>query len=202
MSFDFIAPVYDPLVRLVFGNRLYEAQWHFLSRIENNSEVLVVGGGTGVILSKIDELVEGCRIFYVEPSISMMRQAQSREMSNNTVEFINCPILEASLSTKIDFVVTPFVLDLFSSDEIERTILYIKQYLFSESRWLNIDFVNGDIAQNLLIKTMYLFFYIFSGVRRSKLINADTKFRENGFIHEDIIQFDRPQVLSVLYQIK
>ena len=44
-GFDKIAPFYDSLKRLVFGNALAESQRALLASIKKNGNVLIIGGG-------------------------------------------------------------------------------------------------------------------------------------------------------------
>jgi ubiquinone/menaquinone biosynthesis C-methylase UbiE len=58
-NFDFIAPYYDFLSKLIFGKRLRIAQTSLLSKIPRHQRILLVGGGTGWILP---ELLQICSL--------------------------------------------------------------------------------------------------------------------------------------------
>ena len=48
-NFNYIAPFYDTLCQLVFGQRVKNAQIESLKFIPANSTILIAGGGTGWI---------------------------------------------------------------------------------------------------------------------------------------------------------
>ena len=84
-DFNFIAPFYDVLARIVFGNAILKAQTTHLSEINENDQVLILGGGTGKLL----EHIPFCdRVDYVEKSEKMIRIAK-RRLVNRSVNFVN-----------------------------------------------------------------------------------------------------------------
>ncbi|MEP5106138.1 MAG: methyltransferase type 12, partial [Ekhidna sp.] len=52
-DFDFVAPIYDRLSKLVFGKSLIKAQAYHLKVIGDKDRVLILGGGTGKLLEFI-----------------------------------------------------------------------------------------------------------------------------------------------------
>jgi tRNA (cmo5U34)-methyltransferase len=77
-SFNTIAPFYDFLVRLVFQQRLQEAQESLLVQIPEKGRVLILGGGTGWVLTRLLELKPEVSIVYVEVSEKMLALSQQR----------------------------------------------------------------------------------------------------------------------------
>ena len=61
-GFDFIAPYYDKLASLVYGNAIKNSQHVFLDRIPKASRILVVGGGSGVFLSALHQEVPDAHV--------------------------------------------------------------------------------------------------------------------------------------------
>ncbi|NJN40867.1 MAG: hypothetical protein HC811_00060 [Flammeovirgaceae bacterium] len=106
-----IAPYYDFLANLVFGNTLIRAQQKFLESIEPNSSILILGGGSGQILTDIDNIVKGCTINFIEISTGMMELARNRKVINNTIVFDQH--LEPSTRT-YDIIIMNFFLDQFT----------------------------------------------------------------------------------------
>ncbi len=78
MSFDWIAPYYDWLTRLVFGRSIRRAQRHFLGQIPPGARVLVVGGGTGWLLVDLLKRPAVTHVTYLEASAVMLRLAQQK----------------------------------------------------------------------------------------------------------------------------
>ena len=76
MSFDFIAPFYDLLARLVFGRAISRSQTRFLLEIPSGAKVLILGGGTGWILLDIFRQANPSEVLYLEASSHMLAKAQ------------------------------------------------------------------------------------------------------------------------------
>jgi hypothetical protein len=55
-SFNNSAWFYDRLSRLVYGKAIVNTQLYLLGYIQPNSNILIVGGGTGWILDEITRL--------------------------------------------------------------------------------------------------------------------------------------------------
>lgn len=173
-NYDNAAPFYDRLSRLVFGKALVNAQVYLLKHIPPNSTILIVGGGTGYILEEITKQhPAGLKITYVEISAKMMALSQKRNYGRNEVNFINKPIQEAKLSQTFDVVITPFLLDNFTDKNLPTIFEPIHQRLKIGGLWFYTDFrLTGKLWQNLMLKSMLLFFKILCGVESWRLPNA------------------------------
>src|SRR5690606_22865871 len=77
-NFDSIAPIYDGLSRLVFGNALQRAQTEHISLIPPNSNVLLIGGGSGWLLEQLLTYSPLAEVTYLEVSPKMLQLAQLR----------------------------------------------------------------------------------------------------------------------------
>ena len=90
-GFDRIAPYYDALKRLVFGNAIHRSQAHFLQRLPQGCRLLIIGGGSGEVLSLLQNVNPLCRIWYVEASSKMLSLASSRVLpeAKHLVNFIH-----------------------------------------------------------------------------------------------------------------
>ena len=84
-GYGLIAPFYDHLVKLVFGDKLKELQCSFLKKIQSNDKVLILGGGTGWILEEIDSVCVNTDIVYIDKSPSMIKRAKRRILHHNEV---------------------------------------------------------------------------------------------------------------------
>ena len=90
-----VAPFYDLLSHLVFGNSISQALLFLVTAIPANSSVLIIGGGTGQILEEISKkYISGLQITYVEISKKMISLSKKRSTGNNLVVFINQSILD------------------------------------------------------------------------------------------------------------
>ena len=117
-GFDFLAPVYDWIARLVFGKAITDSQTFFLNRIPQQADVLILGGGTGWLLEKISEQNKSCRIVYVDLSQQMIEKSKLRT-TKDEVSFVQGTISDVPMDAKFDVVITNFYLDLFSDRKLE-----------------------------------------------------------------------------------
>ena len=177
-NFDSIAPMYDGLSRVVFGNSLRRAQTEFLSLIPQHANVLLIGGGSGWLLEQLLQQQPLVTVTYLEVSSKMLDLARQRIRQHLTSLDSNINFRlgdENSLLPDEDFdvVLTPFLLDLFP----EKRLLYLMDRLSSVLRpqglWLFSDFWPDQTPipgwQRLLLKSMYTFFGIVSHVKASRL---------------------------------
>lgn len=78
-NYDKLANHYDTLSRLVFFKSQVNSQINQLQYIQENSHVLIVGGGTGWILEELAKVyTNGLKIVYVEISAKMIALSQKR----------------------------------------------------------------------------------------------------------------------------
>ena len=182
-NFNFIAPFYNFLQRLIFGNRLQKAQSFFLNEIEPSSTVLVIGGGSGEIISSIFQVSIPEKVVFIEQSSKMIELAKPK-VKNNKVEFACSDILEWDNDEKFDVIVLPFILDCFSTDMVVQVLQKMKLNLSEKGSILFTDFVvsSGKFSfSKLLISAMYFFFKVTAKLKVSELPDFDLAFQMAGF---------------------
>ncbi|HYJ65914.1 MAG TPA: methyltransferase domain-containing protein [Parafilimonas sp.] len=180
-NYNSIANIYDVLSRIVFGKSIMKAQIFLLKYIPENSRVLIVGGGTGWILSELSKMYEkGIEITYVEKSAKMIALSKQKNIQHNSVEFINAGIEEFPTGKKFDIIFTAFLFDNFLPEKIEFVFSKLNQLLKPNGLWLYADFMNDKMNskwwQKFLLKTMYLFFKITCNIETQQLINMNSYF--------------------------
>ncbi|RFZ90200.1 class I SAM-dependent methyltransferase [Mucilaginibacter conchicola] len=200
-NYDNAASFYDKLSRLVFGNNLVKAQVYLLKHIPANAKVLIVGGGTGWILDEISRIhLSGLDITYVEVSANMMALSQKRNIGGNVVHFTNLPIQEVDLADDFDIVITPFLLDNFTDENLPLVFNPIHNALRSGGLWLYTDFqLTGKLWQGIMLKSMLLFFKLLCGVESWRLPDAKGMFARHGYSAEDEKSFFGEFVVSGVY---
>lgn len=169
-SFDRIAKLYDSLARFIFSNRLIESQISTIEQIAPDSNVLVLGGGTGEILFNFHDSND---VVFVEKSERMLSLAKRRVCSSR-VSFYHSDFLRWETPDKFDYIFCPFFLDLFSEDDLQIIFDKIRVCSKENTKLLIVDF-NGsssNLFHKLVLKLMYLFFYC---------IGAINIFSYNGF---------------------
>ena len=177
-NFDFIAPIYDSIAKVVYGNKLRAAQSHFLHYIKSKQSVLIVGGGTGWILTQFKD---SCvTIDYVEQSSKMIQIAQQRKCGAS-VNFIHSS--EIPTFKKYDVVITPFVLDCFPADRLKAFVSSIDQQVKQKGIWICVDFNSEDrrFISKLLARTMIVFFRFVAKLPTSQLDNYFDVIEGNGY---------------------
>ncbi|MGZ3755761.1 MAG: class I SAM-dependent methyltransferase [Mucilaginibacter sp.] len=174
---------YDRLSRLVYGNVLVDAQVYLLQYVPPNSKLLIVGGGTGWILDELSRIhPSGLKITYVEISEKMANLSRQRNVGNNEVIFINDAIENVALRGDFDAIITPFLFDNFTKDTLNKVFTHIKHLAKPNGLWLNTDFqLTGKWWQNVLLRTMFVFFKICCGIEASRLPDIDHLFIESNY---------------------
>lgn len=190
-NFNRIAPVYDSLSRIVFGRRLQRAQTLFLDQIPGadasgtGASVLVLGGGTGEILTAIFAKQPGCHVLFLEPSARMVSQATRRVLrltgpAGITFRVGDEKTLQAD--ERFDTIITPFVLDLFTNETLQTHLIpCLQKTLKPGGIWLVTDFVNTSVWwQRALLWAMIHFFRLTAGIETRQLVNWQQTLRNGG----------------------
>ena len=180
-NYDRIAPYYDFLTRIVFGNQLVEAQNHFLSDLADPKRILVYGGGTGHMILPLLQLYPDARIHYLDSSAVMISKAKARVTLDRRKLCFTCGT-DQDLVDKVnvyDVVITPFVLDVFEEKYLGETFKLLFDALSPGGRWIQTDFdvdQNSPGWQKKMIWLMYRFFKIVTKQQNQKLPDFDVYF--------------------------
>ncbi|QNR83612.1 class I SAM-dependent methyltransferase [Pedobacter riviphilus] len=180
-NYDKIANHYDTLSRLVFFKSQVNAQINQLPYIQENSRVLIVGGGTGWILEELAKIyTNGLKIVYVEISAKMIALSQKRNYKDNQVEFMNVGIENFKTDMLFDIILTPFLFDNFAEQRAAKVFRQLNEYLKKNGLWFLVDFslnkVNGNWWKRLMLGLMYSFFKLLGIVEADKLIDMPPYF--------------------------
>jgi len=184
-DFNIIAPFYDRLCQLVYGQRVKNAQIESLKFIPANSSILIAGGGTGWILDEISKIYpSGLTITYIDISSKMIQLSKKRKICSNTIQFINDSIENTHLALQnYDVIITPFFLDCFSQISVPSIVKKLDNALKINALWLNIDFCLLDKQprfqkswQQLMLKIMYTFFRSVCHIEATQLPCLDVFF--------------------------
>ncbi len=177
-NYDNASWFYERLSKLVFGNAQVNAQEYFLNLIPPRARILIIGGGTGQILESVAKLYpSGLHITYVEISANMMELSRKRNVAQNEVIYITEDISQLSLTQEFDVIITAFLFDNFSTQEIYKLFPNIHQRLVPNGLWLNTDFqLTGPIWQKVMLKSMYYFFKILNAVKVTQLPETEEVF--------------------------
>lgn len=177
-DFNRIAFIYDRLAKLVFGNSIVESQRYFLNRIPNHVEILILGGGTGWILTELLRVKPDVKVCYIEASSKMISMARTK--INSSIQFIHGTENDIPERSQFDVVITNFYLDLFTDESMGQALTKIKKTLRPGGQWIATDFVNTNCWQDLMLKVMYSFFRMSTNIEARKLPHWNTALGESG----------------------
>jgi tRNA (cmo5U34)-methyltransferase len=192
-GFDRIAPFYDSLARLVFGGSIRRCQLEYLDKIPPGAKVLILGGGTGWLLTEVKRTNPTCTIWYLESSIKMLEIAKSQleGSSNAGIFFIHGTEknLQDYKDIVFDVVITSFYLDLFTTTSLGDVMKSIRQCVYPGSKLFVSDFVDRAWWHRSMLFIMYRFFRWTCGIEAGNLPDWQRKVRSAGFTEHDTTPF-------------
>ena len=143
--YGLLAPFYERLGSLLFGNEFQASKLAFLDSIGRGDQVLVLGGGAG---SNMREILNRCgskgKVIYMEASASMIRECQSGLSMDllQQVTFIHAASFEALPDMKFDVVFTQYFLDVLPDEKIDQLFRKIQTKVKAHSHWIFADFLS------------------------------------------------------------
>lgn len=175
MSFDVISGIYDRLAKLVFGREWLEVQNAPIQYLTKARHVLIVGGGSGQFL----EVLSG-HVTYVELSDKMIDLAKGRN-ANCDVDFVHADFLCWTTDQRFDAIVFPFFMDCFCESHLKKIIIESGNLLKPNGQIIVLDFQKATRLKNVLVKMMYIFFRLVSGLEARQLQDFKNHFENAGY---------------------
>ena len=196
-NFNLVAPVYEWLKKLVFGQTLAKAEAHFTQLIGEHDRVLIVGGGHGKIMQS---LPPNCHIDYLEYSSAMIKKA-TKNADGRNVNFIHGDFLEVTLTQQYDWVLTNFFLDVFSSANLQLACQKIHRLVKADGKVMVTDFSEVNHLQGrLLLWVMHTFFKLVAGLESSTIQPIRQQLQASGFEVSEEKIFSGGKVFSVIFK--
>lgn len=181
MQFDFIAPYYDAISRIVFGTVLEKAKITHFGNITNGSRVLFIGGGSGSSLASLLQTRDDLKTDFVDSSQKMISIAKKRVLDSFNVSFYHIPV-EQFDGSSYDFIITEFFFDLFDKNKTKELIEIIASKLTKDGKWIDTDFRESSKLKNkIILKLMYKFFNISAKLKSNKLVHTNLFFIKAGY---------------------
>lgn len=203
-GFSKLSGIYDSIATIVFGQAILISQKAHLESIPSGSNILIVGGGTGKILTEILSNNPEAKIVYLEISQGMIEKAKRRIKSmkcSGNVQFILGGMDDLPKLTKYDVVITAYFLDMFSNDSVYDIMKKLNNSLINNGSWLFIDFRKTDLGwQKLLMKIMYYFFRISCSIEAKHLPETKSRFVQLGFVNSKSELFYHGMIEAINYQ--
>ncbi|MDQ6812648.1 MAG: class I SAM-dependent methyltransferase [Bacteroidota bacterium] len=203
-GYNCIAPYYDYLSKIVFGDAIICVQRFLLQSIKPNSTILIIGGGTGWILKEIATThPAGLTITYIDISAAMIGLSAKRNFGGNEVVLITGDIQQIPIDGNFDIVITPFLLDNFFTDTVELIIKKIDGQLKPGGLWLFADFEvspTNQLWQKPLLKLMYFFFKIVCSIEANSLPDTNSLFTQYGYSKISTKTFFRNFITGIVFK--
>ena len=178
-DFGRVARVYDGLAQVVFGQAQRRAQLAALHAglplVGPAPRVLVLGGGSGWVLTELLGRCPAAQVLYLETSAAMLNLAQARlrQLAPGAaaqVEFRRGSERALAPGERFDVVVTFFVLDCFTLADFPAALARLNAARRPGALWLVADFRPPRTWwQRGLLRAMYLFFGVAVGLRARQL---------------------------------
>jgi SAM-dependent methyltransferase len=181
MNCDWIAPHYWWIERLGMGRTLERRRRWFLPRLKNARRTLVLGDGDGRFLRELLRQNPVAHADYVDLSGRMLGLARQKAGVDRVVyKQADARALELAPG-EYDLIATHFFFDCFGQHELEALISRIAAAATPGARWVVSEFCTTSIPARLLVRTLYLFFRITTGLRNQSLVDHRPILRSHGF---------------------
>ena len=171
-GFDRVAWCYDALTGLVFGPALQRAQLAALAGLpQGNPHVLILGGGTGWVLTEVLRRRPHATALYLEASPNMLARARARlarECPQATAQVAFRHGTQATLgpAESFDALITFFVLDCIALPDLVGALVQLRAAQRPAAPWLLADFRPARRGwRRVLLALMYTFFRLSTGLR-------------------------------------
>lgn len=207
-GFDRVARVYHALERLAFGSTLERARFAHLTALTGCRDVLVLGDGDGRCVARVASMLPEARIRCVDGSAGMLARLQARLTPSDRAR-ISCE--QADIRTvalparSYDAVLTMFVLDCLTDEEVARLAPRVAAALRPGGQWLFADFsipARGwrRLRARLWVALLYAFFRWTAGLAVSSLPASEAHIREAGLTPGSTLTFQQGLIRSVLFE--
>ena len=181
MNCDLIAPHYWWIERLGMGRALERRRRCFLPEIETARRALVLGDGDGRFLRELLRRNTMVRADYVDSSGRMLELARQKAGAER-VDYRKADALRAHFAAEeYDLIATHFFFDCFGPSELETLIGGVAAAAKPGAQWIVSEFRTPNVLARLLVRALYLFFRITTGLKTRRLADHRPILRAHGF---------------------
>jgi SAM-dependent methyltransferase len=190
MNCDCIARWYRWFEYLAFGDALERRRREYIGEVSNATSVLILGDGDGRFTAEFLDRNRGAFVDSVDLSAKMLALARQRvaqrKLDTRRFHFRQGDARTIELPRKYDLIVSHFFLDCLFSRELESLVARISDAACPSMRWLVSEFRAPESGMRrwaavVLIRGMYLFFRIVTGLKVSRIPNYAAIFALHGF---------------------
>ncbi|MGI9541834.1 MAG: class I SAM-dependent methyltransferase [Cyclobacteriaceae bacterium] len=207
-NFDQVAFAYDRLARLIFGRSINLAQDCFLEEAPSSASVLILGGGSGRVLTELLSRKPKAKITYLEASQTMLDLTRERlkhwpEAQVNLIKGTEQYLSKGQY--QFDVAITQFVLDVYEPTELQKAMALLDQSLKPSGKWIFADFCLSTPWchrwwQWVLVKLMYWFFAITTNIKARSLGDFRDHFRTIGWKSKKSKKFYSGMIVAEILQ--
>jgi SAM-dependent methyltransferase len=181
MNCDFLAPHYWWIERLGMGRALERRRLWFLPEIGNARRALVLGDGDGRFLRAFLRRNSVVRADYVDLSKGMLELARQK----TGVERVDYQRADARTMEfapgEYDLIATHFFFDCFGAEELDRLIGRVVKAAKPGARWVVSEFRDSSFVARLVVRFLYIFFRITTGLKTRILVDHRPILQSHGF---------------------
>lgn len=208
-NFDRLARIYRPLELLAYGRELERVRFCLLDRLRDCRSILVFGEGDGRCLARLARLAPAARIQCVDASPAMIAVAAARlpPEARDRVTFTcgDARTLELG-AARYDAVITLFVLDCFTTEEVDALVAGVRAHLEPGARWLFADFVVPPrgwrrLRARLWLRLLYAFFRWQAKLAVGVLPESEDALARAGFTPQATRDFQHHLLRATLYRL-
>lgn len=182
MNCDHIARWYRWIEYAGFGRALERRREAFLNDVSDARRVLALGDGDGRALAALLQAAPHACVDYIDVSARMLELARAcagtEHLNYRCVVYRNEDARTVALpAAEYDLIVTHFFLDCFDETDLEPLIARLADAAAYQARWLISEFRGNG----WLVRILYFFFRLTTGLRTRKLVNHHALLKRHGF---------------------
>jgi SAM-dependent methyltransferase len=186
MDCDGIARWYRFFEYFAFGRALERRRLEYLEAVADARSVLILGDGDGRFTAEFVKRNPRAAVQFVDLSSKMVELAKCRVSETAGVRFRVGDARTIALDGNYDLVVSHFFLDCFTESELAELVATISACCVPGARWLVSEFGLpaggvGRFAARVLIRVMYFFFWVVTGLKVTRLPAYAPVLARNGF---------------------
>lgn len=179
MNADPIARCYRWLEYFGFGRALERRRFAFLPLIGQARRILVLGEGDGRFLAQLVLQNPHASIDYVDLSEKMLELARARA-GDQCITYTQADALDLNLpDAEFDLIVTHFFLDCLNLEQARTLVAKLTRAAQPNALWLISEFRDRSPWARAVVRSLYFFFRITTGLETRALIDYHALLAQN-----------------------
>ncbi len=205
-SFDRLARWYPVLEKWLDGGVMQRARLGLLDQLDPPERVLFIGEGPGKLVEAIGQRFPEAVMTCVDVSEAMMELGRQGSLARRC-EWIRADIRADPVPDgPWDLVVTSFLLDCFTEDELSNVVPKLADGLGANGEWLQVDFQVPEkggfwaLRARLVIWLLYRFFRATTDLSAEALVPPQPLLLASGMMLKERRTFDRGLAYAEIWQ--